>query len=773
MSITQAQTTPMMEQYFTIKKAHPDSLLFYRMGDFYEMFFEDAITASEVLNIALTKRGRYNGKEIPMCGVPVHNYTFYLHQLVNQGYKVALCEQVEAVDQARKRRGAKALVERAVVRIFTQGTLTEEELLDARTNNYLVTLVQYQKNFALSWTDLSTGELTTQCITEEDISSALTRLDSREIIVSESLMNHPQVGALCREWYKQLTIQPDSTFDFKNAQARLEAVYQVKTLEGFGSFTEAEVTAAGVLVDYVARTQKRTSPYFRPLRRIAQGTILEIDSATQRNLEILYNLSGSRVRTLLSTIDQTITNIGARLLCTRLASPLTDISAITRRLDGVTFWIQNMGLCYDIRQLLRGVPDMERAFRRLSLDHGGPRDLAAIRDALEKALKTRNILLKHHDSLPEDIACCVRDMACDTDLLKTLTERLAPSPLPVYARDGNFIAPGISSKLDEQLTLRDKSRQLLSTLQIKYVKQFRISSLKIKHNTVLGYYIEIPITQSDRLISKDQENLLKHRQTTANTVRFKSDELSTLEQNISQAVEKVRALELMLFIELVSMVMHQAKTLISIVQSLAKLDVSCALAVVAETRNWCRPRIDKSLSFDIRQGRHLVVEAAQQQELFVANNCDLSPGNNLWLLTGANMTGKSTFLRQNALILILAQIGAYVPAQSAHIGIVDRLFSRVGAGDDLARGRSTFMVEMTETAAILHQATSRSFILLDEIGRGTSTYDGLSIACACIEYLHDVIQCRCLFATHFHELTRLAQKLPSPGLLYYTCPRMG
>jgi DNA mismatch repair protein MutS len=744
--------SPMMAQYLAIKQAHPGVLLFYRMGDFYEMFFEDAVAAAAALDIALTKRGRHAGADIPMCGVPVVRHEAYLARLIRQGFKVAVCEQIEDPQEAKKR-GGKSVVERAVVRLITAGTLTEDGLLDARSHNYLAALAEIQGELGLAWLDMSTGEFTLQPLAASGAAASIARLEPRELLVPERLLSHPGLAALFRDWAECLAPLPSPRFDWENGRNRLQTLYGVAALDGFGAFSRAELAAAGALVDYVDLTQKGRLPRLATPRRLAAGAVMEIDSATRRNLELSVTLSGDRKGSLLSVIDRTVTAVGARLLAQNLAAPLTDVAAIRRRLDAVGFFVERHGLREQTRALLRTCPDMERALSRLALGRGGPRDLAAMRDGLRQIPALRAELVADGlDAPPEDITAAITGLGDHARLVDRLTGALAED-LPLQARDGGFIAAGFHPGLDELRMLRDEGRQLLAGLQARYAETSGVASLKIRHNNVLGYYIEVPQKQADRL----GEPFI-HRQTIAQTVRFTTVELGELETRIATAADKAVALEIELFAELLGAVIAAAEPIAAAARALATLDVAASLAELAVERRYCRPHVEDGTAFAIAGGRHPVVEAAGGQP-FVANGCDLGETQRLWLVTGPNMAGKSTFLRQNALIAILAQMGGFVPADSARIGIVDRLFSRVGAADDLARGRSTFMVEMVETAAILNQAGPAALVILDEIGRGTATFDGLSIAWAVVEHLHDVNRCRALFATHYHELTALAGRL--------------
>ncbi len=761
-----ADATPMMVQYLSIKADHPDCLLFYRMGDFYELFFDDAVKAAESLDIALTKRGKHAGDDIPMCGVPVHSHDAYLSRLIRAGFKVAICEQMEDPAEARRQRGGKAVVARAVIRVVTPGTLTEDALLDARAHNYLAALARVRNGFGLAWVDVSTGALIAQPLDQGDIAPALARLSPGELLVPEGLIQDPALFEVFAPFKAVLSPLPGTRFDSANAQKRLEELFGVKALDAFGGFDRAEIAALGALIAYVELTQVGRLPRLSAPRRLARGAVMEIDPATRRNLELTETLTSSRKGSLLACIDRTVTGPGARLLAERLAAPLTDPGQIAARLDAVDTLREADGVRAQVRETLRGCPDMERALSRLSLGRGGPRDLAAIGQALARGPGLRVLIAQAGlGTPPPDLAEALEDLG-HHDTLVDLLERALDADLPLMARDGGFIRPGYHAGLDELRSLRDESRRLIAGLQARYTEETGIQALKVKHNNVLGYFIEVPAGRADKMATatgKDgAANPFMHRQTLANQVRFTTVELGELEDKIRGAADKALALEQSLFEDLRNEILARDADIARAADGLARLDVAAALADLADDAGWNRPVVDTSLSFHIDKGRHPVVEAAlasSGEASFVANDCDLAPSQRLWLLTGPNMAGKSTFLRQNALIAVLAQAGSFVPAAGAVIGVVDRLFSRVGAADDLARGRSTFMVEMVETAAILNQATERSLVILDEIGRGTATYDGLSIAWATVEHLHDGSRCRALFATHYHELTALAARL--------------
>ena len=762
------RVTPMMEQFIEIKAANPDCLLFYRMGDFYELFFEDAEIASRALSIVLTKRGKHLGNDIPMCGVPVERSEEYLHRLIALGHRVAVCEQLEDPAEARKR-GSKSVVQRGVVRLVTPGTLTEETLLDAKRNNYLLALASSrissdseQRRFALAWIDISTGEFRVTECDAGSLAAEIARVDPGEVIVSDTLYADADIAPLLRQFEHVMPLTRD-VFDGATAERRLSDYFSVATTESFGPLSRLELTAAAACVTYVERTQFGKRPPLSPPLRESAGASLAIDAATRANLELLRTLSGERRGSLFSAIDRTITSAGSRLLAQHLAAPLTDPDIISHRLDAVEFFTADPTIRSDIRSQLKAAPDIARALTRLVVGRGGPRDLAAIRDGLSAsaALASR---LTETQILPADIAQAADGLRQPPQsLFHDLSSALADE-LPAFKRDGGFIRTGYDPALDETRALRDQSRRVIAELQARYADETGLKALKIKHNNVLGYFVEVTAQHGEKLLAPPLNARFIHRQTLAGQVRFTTTELGELEAKIVSAADRALGLELEIFDRLTRDVTGSGEAIKSAAAALATLDVASGLATLAVERDYVRPIIDQSLVFNIDGGRHPVVEQSIS-EPFIANSCDLSPpqendSGRIWLLTGPNMAGKSTFLRQNALIAILAQMGSFVPARQARIGVIDRLFSRVGAADDLARGRSTFMVEMVETAAILHQATERSLVILDEIGRGTATFDGLSIAWASVEHLHEVNRCRSLFATHFHELTALASKLP-------------
>jgi DNA mismatch repair protein MutS len=782
-SDTSPGVTPSMAQFLEIKAANPDCLLFYRMGDFYELFFDDAVAAAQALGIVLTKRGKHLGQDIPMCGVPVIRADEYLQRLIAGRFRVAVCEQLEDPSEA-KQRGSKAVLRRDVVRLITAGTLTEESLLDARAPNFLTAVFRAPGGgdggrMALASLDISTGEFEVGEVAAADFPGEIARLAPGEAIASDALLADQHLGRWIAAGARATTPVPAATFDSLAGERQLKALLGVADLAAFGGFSRPELAAVGALLKYVELTQIGRRPCIRPPRRSGPSTQLIIDAPTRSSLELVRSTSGDRKSSLLAAIDRTVTGPGARTLAARLAGPLRDLEAIGARLDALAFLHDCEALREDIRRTLRHTPDLARAAARLALQRGGPRDLAAVRDGLAAAQGCAGLLRAASGGIgvPGTLAgIAERLAACDAGLEPLLVRALVDDP-PHVRRDGGFVRPGYSADLDAARMLRDDSRKVMAVLEARYQQETGIKALKVRHNNILGYYLEVPAGAAKPMLSSPLADTFRHRQTMAGAVRFTTQELAETESRIVSAAERALALEQEAFAELAAAIAAEHRALAAVATALAELDCEAGLAEVAAEEGYTRPVLDDGPTFDIRGARHPVVEQALRAAnagAFIENDCVLAGAQTeaaalnvpdgmrparLWLVTGPNMAGKSTFLRQNALIAVMAQMGSFVPARSAHIGIVDRLFSRVGAADDLARGRSTFMVEMVETAGILNLATPRSLVILDEIGRGTATFDGLAIAWAVVEYLNEVSKCRALFATHYHEITALAGRL--------------
>ena len=765
-----AETTPVMAQFFEAKARQPDALVFFRMGDFYELFFEDAVKAAAALGIALTARGKHAGQDIPMAGVPVHAAEAYLAKLIRAGFKVAVCEQMENPAEARKR-GSKSVVHRDVVRVVTPGTLTEESLLDARGSNRLAAVAVRGGQAAVASVEISTGEVECCLVGKDGVAAALAALSPSETLVPDRLFADESLSAALKLAGGVVQPMASALAEPSASEARLKRLYGVETLDGFGALSGAEISALGLIAAHLEITQAGRMPALSPPRRAGEADVMAIDPATRASLEIEKSQSGGRDGSLLAAIDRTVTPGGARLLAARLSRPLLDPAAIAVRLDAIEQMLDARGLREDLRRTLKGSPDMARALSRLALGRGGPRDLGALRDGLLAGEAIAALLDPGRAGLvglAEELASAAQalDPARQPELQalrRTLDEGLG-AELPANARDGGFTAEGVRPELDQARALRDDSRKVVAALETRLQGESGVP-VRIRHNAVLGYFVEATAKQAEPLFQAPLNAVFIHRQTLANQVRFTTVELAELDAKIAQAGERALAMELEIFEAWREAACAQAAPIQAAARALARIDVAAALAEWAEDAQAVRPEVDRSSVFEAEAARHPVVEAAVRRagEPFTANDCRLDGSGvaaaRLAIVTGPNMAGKSTYLRQNALLAILAQAGCFVPAKRLRLGVVDRLFSRVGAADDLSRGRSTFMAEMVETAAILTQATPRSLVILDEIGRGTATYDGLAIAWACAEALHETNRCRALFATHYHELAKLEGRL--------------
>ena len=751
--------TPMMKQYLEIKEEYFEEILFYRMGDFYEMFFNDAKVASSVLDITLTKRGQWNNNDIPMCGIPFHSSESYLSKLISNGYRVAVCEQINEIENDVKKN--KGPMKRKVVRVITPGTVLEENFFDDNPNNFLCSWNEVNGRHSISWVDLSTGIF---CVQKIDINqsnafeTALERLSPRELIMPLKMKEQkPHYFRGC------VTFQADSLFQSDACEERLKKFYKTKSLDAFGEFSRSCISTAGAILGYVNLTQKGKLPLLKKIKQWKNIDVMEIDIFSRKSLELLKTQSGEKNGSFFNAINQTLTSGGARLLLERLNGPSLDKLEINKRLDTVSNFVSENLLRKKVRDVLKLIPDIERSLTRLQFDRGGPRDLISIKTGCEKAYEISKLISDHDFTFPEkELNEISSNLTIDTSFIKELDLAISESP-PLFARDGNFIKKGFSNELDEIKLIRDNSREKILSLQVKYINQTGVQSLKIKFNNVLGYHLEVRKNHETKLL--EQEEFI-HRQGTAQASRFTTAELVSIESKLTDARSKSLNIELEIYESLVKNCLQRSEKLLSIFQGISSLDVAIGFAELAHKWNYSRPEISNERIFNVVAGRHPVIEQILNKEKdasFISNNCNLSD-QKIWLITGPNMGGKSTFLRQNAIINIMAQMGSFVPAEKATIGISDRIFSRVGSGDDLSRGQSTFMVEMIETASILNHATEKSFVILDEIGRGTSTWDGLSLAWSIIEKLHNDINCKTLFATHYHELTTLERSLKKLSL---------
>jgi DNA mismatch repair protein MutS len=767
----------MMAQYLALKREAGDCLLFYRMGDFFELFFDDAKTASAVLDIALTSRGEHGGAPIPMCGVPVHAAEGYLARLIKAGCRVAIAEQIESPEEAKKRGGSKALVARDIVRFVTAGTLTEEALLEPRRANVLAAVCEVRGACGLAACDISTGRMELEECAPGELAAVLARLGATELITPEETGppltppasgrgTTPPLPLAGRAGGGPVIERPRQTFSSDEGETRLRALHGVATLDGFGQFTRPMLAAAGGLLGYLDHVGCGRLPLLLPPVVRGGEEAMAMDAATRASLEILEASGapqgGGRAGSLIAAVDRCVTGAGARQLAEDLAAPLARREAIEPRLILVQWLHDDPLLRGDLREVLRASPDIGRALGRIVAGRGSPRDLGQVRDGLSEARRVHDYLQGKLDK-PALLTALLPNLTGHGALTDHLSRALVPTP-PTERSQGGFIAEGYDHALDELRQVSGNARRAIAALEARYRTESGIAALKIRHNGVLGYFIEVPSKHADALMAPDSG--FTHRQTMAGAVRFNSLHLHEEASRIAEAGGHALAAEEAHFEELVGEVAAAKERIAATAAALARLDVGAGQAERAAEGGWCRPEIVEAPCLEVEGGRHPVVETAlgKAGERFVANDCRLGPDDRLWLVGGPNMGGKSTFLRQNALIVLLAQAGGFVPAARATVGLVDRLFSRVGAADNLARGRSTFMVEMVETAAILAQATERSFVILDEVGRGTSTYDGLALAWAVAEAIHETNRSRCLFATHYHELARLAETCPALSL---------
>lgn len=776
-----AKDTPMMAQYWRIKKQHLDSLLFYRMGDFYELFFEDAEKAAVALDIALTQRGAHQGRPVKMCGVPAHSHEPYLAKLIKLGFRVAICEQTEDPREAKARRGSAALIEREVVRTITPGTITEDAFLDARKPCVICAVSNINRggksNTAIAWLDLTATTFFCQSIEIEELSEVFARIEPREIIMPEEMLCQPLLFELFEEYRDALTPMPKSRFDSENAESFLKRHFNIDNLIAFGKLERIEISAAGTLLDYVQLTQGEATPDVQNLQLFSKNTHMEIDATTRKTLEIFHTNSENPRASLIANIDACNSALGARLLRERLAQPLRNVENINKRLNAIEFFITQNNAKHQVAEILKGCPDGARALARIALKRGTPRDLGAVASTITKACQIKILLEKINietqtnekinPEIPEEIYNAIQKLGTNEALEQKLAEALLEN-LPTLARNGGILSENFAPELRDIRIKKDEALRNLRIIEHNAKQNTKIEALKVKYNAIIGYFFEVPNRHADKMQNIISQKLtqknFKHRQSTATVARFSSNELENCAHEIAKAQEQMMACENRIYQELVDQVIEKRQELRKAFEAIAIIDLAAALARIAEERGYSKPQFCQEPIIDMRKARHPVLDAMQFSQMgdekqFIANDCICEKQNFFKLITGPNMAGKSTYLRQSALIIVMAQSGCFVPAEKCKIGIVDRLCSRMGAADDIASGKSTFMVEMSEAAAIVRQATKNSFLILDEIGRGTSTYDGLAIAWAIVEYLVQKKMCRTLFATHYHELAELDKKL--------------
>lgn len=756
--------TQVMQQYLDIKYANLECLLLFRMGDFYELFYEDAIIAAKVLGLALTRRGKTGTDEIPMCGVPFHALENYLNKLLEEGFKVAICEQMETPEEARKRGGYKAVVRREVSRIITAGTLIEESLLDGNKPNYLASIVIGKNNSAICYLDLSTSKIFVIDIPPDQITNEIIRITPSEILLSDKFRSETLSSHIETALNISISFQVESFFAEKKCKKIIENYYNIASVEAIGELNSNQISAIGSVLEYISLTQKSNLPKLPFPKILNSQKFMIIDSGTRRNLEITSSLSRGVRGSLFYNVNHTLTKGGARLLYEYLSSPLLEIKQINARLAVTEFFYKNIQLTHNIRKILPKTSDVERSLTRLQMQRGSPKDLLSIRDTILIAEEIRgSFIVNNGFNLPENIEKLVATLLGNSETTDLINESIRDDA-PNIINEGDVIKPTFHPKIKELQDLINNGRVHIDKLKDKYRQETGIDSLKISNNNVVGLFIDITSRHSGKITDKK----FIHRQTTANSIRYTTEELQELESKMLNAKAMLIGLEKEIYSDVCKAVIANSSKLILLATALNRLDVFLNFAYIADEFEYCLPILTTETNFEVRGGRHPVVERflKSNNESFTKNDCNLNENERIWLITGPNMAGKSTFLRQNAIIAILAHIGSFVPAVSATIGVVDKIFSRVGAGDDLTKGQSTFMVEMLETSAILSQSTNKSLMILDEVGRGTSTYDGVAIAWSVLEYIHDKIKARCLFATHYHELINLSDIFPA--LINYT-----
>ncbi len=751
MTQTNQKLTPAMQQFHRFKQKYPDAILFFRMGDFYETFYEDARICSQVLGLALTSRSKGDAA-IPLAGVPYHAVDNYLKKMLQAGYKVAVCEQVEDPKQA------KGVVKRDVVRIVTPGTLTDEMLLDDREDNFLAAVITGPRQNAMAWVDISTGHFFVQEVHPKHVIDELLRLAPKEVLLPEA--GRELFAAESRRWAEQVrtltgalvTERPGWYFDPHTARSRLLRHFGTATLEGFGvGDDDPGIAAAGAVLEYLDETQKTALAHVRTIQKVERSQFLQIDPASLRSLEVLRTIRTESTRgTLVECLDQTLTPMGARMLRRWLCMPLRDVGAIELRQDAVAELAGDERRCNRLRDLLQSVADLERIAARISTLRAGPKDLVCLGATLRRAPELRGALSACSADRLMDLA-----RRCDgMDDLADLLERAIDPEGPNRLTDGGVIRSGFDPELDRLRGIGRDGRDWLAAFQQRQIETTGIANLKVGYNKVFGYYIEVPRSQSDTVPAH-----YVRKQTIKNAERYITDELKTYETDVLGARERALALEQQLFEQVRGQAAEYVARIQALADVIATLDCLACFAYTARRRRYTRPRVTEDRTLILRGGCHPVLAEAMGSE-FVPNDLEIGGEHgDVMILTGPNMAGKSTFIRQVALLVLMAQAGSFIPAEEAHVGLVDRIFTRVGAADELLRGQSTFMVEMTEAANIVNNATDRSLVVLDEVGRGTSTYDGLSLAWAITEHVANHVRCRTLFATHYHQLTELGQLL--------------
>ncbi|KAF8818302.1 DNA mismatch repair protein MutS [Rickettsia endosymbiont of Cardiosporidium cionae] len=748
--------TPVMKQFLDIKYQHLDCLLLYRMGDFYELFYEDAVTASKILSITLTKRGKTENENINMCGIPHHALENYLRKLLEQDFKIAICEQLETPNEAKERAGHKAIVKREVTRIITPGTIIEDGLTDDQSTNYLASIFINNNQSSICYIDLTTNKIFVTTVIQEYIMHEMARLKPKEILLSEKYAAHSIIPKI-KDLGIYISFQVDSIFTYNKAKKIVLDFYKIHSLQAIGDLTNENVISIGSILEYISLTQKSHITCITKPQICNTKEYMCIDNVTRDRLEINTSVSGNKKDSLFYNINNTLSKPGSRLLYSYLSSPLTNIKYISDRLNITNFFYSNMNLNQDIRSYIKELGDVERAVAKLMMNHSRPRDLLIIKNAILIGEKIKTIFTRNGET-PHYIETLIEGLSGTHEVHDIINQSIKDETTNILT-EGGIIKNEYHPKIKELNDILYNSNLYISNLEKKYREDTKIDSLKISRNNLIGLFIEI----TSRNIHKINDNKFIHRQTTINSARYVTEELKDLENKIIHAKFSVTNLEQELYSTICSELIYYQNKLINLIRSLSKLDVFCNFAHIARENSYVMPKLTNNLIFHIQEGRHPVVEKSLNLNniSFISNDCNLCENERIGLITGPNMSGKSTFLRQNAIIAIMAHIGSFVPAKSAEIGIIDKIFTRIGSSDNLAKGESTFMIEMLETSAILSQSTKKSLIILDEVGRGTSTYDGVSIAWSIIEYIHNALQSRCLFATHYHELIDMQNSLHS------------
>ncbi len=746
----QNELTPVMAQYKAIKDNHKDALLFYRMGDFYELFYDDAIQASQALNIQLSARA----DGVPMCGVPHHAYEAYLNKLITNGYRVAICEQVETPGEAKKQ--GRKLINRRVVRVVSAGTLTEEHLLPSQSPNYLLAITAIKDQIYGIYSDISLLETHLLQCNINQLANELLKLQPSEILITQETLQYDDITRQLRDFYEKISVRPAHQFDSKNAQKSLNILFDMADITIMGQWHDGHYMACDALIHYLKLTHLQQLPKLTLPHFADNKNYLVIDAATRKSLELTHTNQGAVKGSLFDIINNCQTRAGTRQLLHEFNEPLIDIATINQRLSAVEFLAETPALTQQLRVLLKQIPDFMRALARMEFNRASPRDAGIMKQALNSARPLWQAL-RQYEQIPQLIDEYSQKIGVFDEICLLLNTALCDE-LPNHLRDGGYIQKGFSPELDNFMQYRHDGEHYIRKLEYQYREEMGYDGLKIKHNNIIGHFIEIN--------SKFAQNIpshFDHKQTLSGLARYNTPQLQELAQKISNATDMAIGCEAQIFNEICGKICALRPQLCEYNRAVAGLDILANHAHNAQKLHLTRPILDNSQQFLIKNGRHLPVERALKGDgkIYTANHCSLQDGEYFWLITGPNMAGKSTFLRQNAQLIILAQMGSFVPAEFAHLGVVDKLFSRVGASDDLTRGQSTFLVEMLETATILNRAGPNSFIIMDEVGRGTANTDGLSLASAIIEHIHNKIGARCLFATHYHECAHYAHILPN------------